>query len=351
MLATDLRPLPDPMPLTDGSLPTQSDLAVSDTKLIIGPARPAEKFVQPERLPFDVLLKRSIVELGQSIGRYRIDQYISLRDNHHLYKASHPTLEFPVVLKVVAQRDPVIRAALVEQLRNEARILSSLSHWNVPRVWDFLDDPNEPVLVLEYIADQSLAQLLEIQKTLPPRKVLRIAGEINDALEFLARVNIVHRDVKPENIMLLPNGQAKLIDYGLALERGVDNRPDPDAPPIEYLGTPEYMSREQAINHGMVDHRADIYSLGVVIYRCLTGAVPFSHPNPKRVLIRQIKEKPASPQLYNRDLPDDLTAFILRLLSKNPADRMADHGMLRAELGALATATGLRQTLVTLSHF
>ena len=319
-----------------------------DTEVIVAGATPLAEKRQSVN-PYQVVDNLPRLSIGDSVGGYVIQSFIVIRDHHILYRAFHPTVRVPVVLKVVAASEPMLRQTLNRQLETEFNVLREFSHNNIPRLWDYLTHDENPVLVTEFIHGQSLADVLTNVQTLPPRKVLRIALEINEVLEVLTRRNIIHCDVKPGNIMLLSNGQAKLIDFGLAQERDEEAAGLPSAEIGDAMGTAAYMSPEQ-FGRRALDHRTDVYSLGVTMYECLTGRLPFDAPDRRRLALRHMREMPMIPHAMNPAVPRAISDFVMKLLGKKPEDRMADHADLRSEIKSLMVTAEMQRASLVMSH-
>ncbi|QVL33618.1 serine/threonine protein kinase [Telmatocola sphagniphila] len=322
-----------------------------ETIKLSGPARetPVDLSTRANVSTGDELSDYPPWEIGHSINGYVITNYVAIKDHHRIYRSIHPNLRIPVIMKCVSSREPLMRETLIKHLSNERDILRTMNHNNIPRLWDYLEHEDTPILVIEFIPEQSLSELLRKDKTLPPRKVLRIAKEINYALDALTRQQIIHRDIKPGNIMLPPNGQAKLIDYGLSVIRDEEYTPVPMAQFQNVLGTAAYMSPEQ-IENKELDHRSDWYSLGVTLYECLTGKLPFEGTDRNRIALRHIREVPISPCSIDKSIPKTVSDFVMRMLNKRPDDRMSDHKTVDAEINALMLTCEMQRTTTILSH-
>ncbi len=318
------------------------------TEVIVAGATPlAEK--QPAVNPYRIIDDLPNIGIGDTIGGYSVETIIAMKDHHILYRSSHPTVRVPVVLKTVSAREPMLRQTLIRHLETEFEVLRELNHYNIPRLWDYLTYEDTPVLVTEFIAGESLAEVLANMKVLPPRRVLKIALEINDVLEVITRRNFIHCDLKPGNIMVMANGQSKLIDFGLARERDEEAPGLPSAEIGDAIGTAAYMSPEQFARNPL-DHRTDIYSLGVTMYECLTGQLPFDSPDRRRLAMRHIRETPLAPQAMNPRIPSAISDFVMKLLNKKPEDRMADHAELRREIKSLMLTCEMQRATFVVSH-
>jgi len=223
-------------------------------------------------------------------------------------------------------------------LRAEARAASLLDHPNVTAVQDFGEEPDGLVyIVMEYLAGVNLQVVLDGARRLAPERAIAIMLQVCSALTAAHERGIVHRDVKPDNIMLVPSrddeGNAfemvKVCDFGIA---ALDNVPDPNA--REWTaGTPEYMAPEQA--HGRAEPRSDVYACGIVLYEMLTGRPPFVGDSASATLEKHANELPRPPSALVPGLPAALDTAVLRALEKSPQHRFPTMRDLRAELKRL----------------
>jgi tRNA A-37 threonylcarbamoyl transferase component Bud32 len=279
-----------------------------------------------------------IVIVGRVIAnRYRIDSLLGAGAVGAVYKASHVDLPRTFAIKVL---HPHYRedAQLMASLRAEARAASLLDHPNVTAVQDFGVEPDGLVyIVMEYLAGVNLQVVLDEEKRLLPARAVAIMLQVCSALTAAHERGIVHRDVKPDNIMLVPSrddeGNAfemvKVCDFGIA---ALDSAPDPHA--REWTaGTPEYMAPEQA--HGRAEPRSDVYACGIVLYEMLTGRPPFAGGTPSATLAMHANELPRPPSSVVPGLPPGLDAIVLRALEKAPQHRFPTMRDLRAELKRL----------------
>ena len=214
----------------------------------------------------------------------------------------------------------------VRRFQREAQAAARMDHPNVCLVTDFgVSEQGAVYLVMDLLQGTDLFDTLQEQRFLPPRRAVPIAAQVAAGLGHAHARGIIHRDLKPENIFLLsgmpPPDYVKVLDFGIAKMLHGDQGPRLTVAG-EVVGTPEYLSPEQA-GGGTVDHRADLYALGVILYRMLTGRLPFRDNNKLRLVQRQVSEapQPFKAQLLPQEVPDALEAVTLRLLEKDPARR------------------------------
>jgi len=281
------------------------------------------------------LLEASLWQVNTVIrGRYKILAQIGEGGMATVYKAHHQLLDELRALKVI--KPELARDALfVQRFKNEAIIARKLQHANAVRVDDLdIAEDGRPFISMEFVAGESLKGLIQRSGALGTAKTLDIALQVCDALETAHALGLIHRDIKPDNIVLVPRGEgpplAKVLDFGIA-------RLKEDAPGGTrfsgmtltgtgvVIGTPEYMSPEQAMGkHGeQLDGRSDLYSLGIVMYRMLTGELPFKADTTVGMILQHIQTIPTPPQALkpNLGIADDISALIMKALEKDREKR------------------------------
>ena len=301
--------------LTETVLLTKGD----DTKWLDYPERNAISAPPPER---EVLQP----ETGTLIGTYFLQEKLGEGVSCHVFRGLDESLQHSVALKILNWANVYDRAAAMKQLRMEAAALSRVNHPSVVRFLDFGFDPRWPYLVTEYVPGAPLGQFIR-EGALPVRWSLYLMSQMVDALGAVWQAGLVHRDIKPDNILIGPQGEAKLIDFGLAKSAALQAKETGPSP--ELAGTAAYLAPEQAKDASLVDHRADIYSLGVAFYQCLTGQLPFDGRNRMKVIYQHMNTPPVPPIERSPTLPSLASDLCLWMLAKNPADRPRNHDELR----------------------
>ena len=259
--------------------------------------------------------------------RYELEEVVGTGGMSTVYRAHDQLLERNVALKVLhphyAGDDEY-----VERFRREARSVAQLSHPHIVTVIDRGEDDGQQFIVFEYVDGENLKQLVERTGPLPTRRAIELAIEIADALAFAHEHGLIHRDVKPQNVLLTPDGDAKVTDFGIARSFEVEHGMTQTG---TVLGTSNYLSPEQAGGKPTTP-ATDVYSLGVVVYELLTGDVPFPGENFVAIAMKHINDPP--PDLLQRrpDVPLRLAAAVDRALEKDPTRRFASMAEFAAEL-------------------
>jgi eukaryotic-like serine/threonine-protein kinase len=262
-------------------------------------------------------------------GRYQLGSLLGVGGMAKVYLASDRVLERQVAVKVLSPpyaQDPMF----VERFRREARSAASLSHPNIVAVFDSGSDAGEHYLVMEYVAGQSLAELLTDQGRLAPRRAAELGVEVCAALAAAHAQGLVHRDVKPANVLVGAEGRVKVTDFGIVKAAATATLTGTGT----VLGTAAYLSPEQA-QGGPVDARSDLYSLGCVLYELVTGAPPFgsgADSSLVAVATRHLHQPPEPPSAHNPQVDAGLDAVVLTALAKDPARRYQRASELQAAL-------------------
>ncbi|MDQ2805818.1 MAG: protein kinase [Chloroflexota bacterium] len=284
---------------------------------------------------------------GKTLGRYRVLERIGRGGMAEVYKAYQPSLDRHVAIKVLHSfllEDEGSR----ERFSREARAVAALRHPHIVQVFDFDSEGDEYFMVMEYIDGPNLkARLNDLGRTGRRLSLDEIGGLINaigGALGYAHRQGMIHRDVKPHNIMFTRDGQALLTDFGIAKIVSGSNVSASGT----LSGTPAYMSPEQG-RAAILDPRTDLYSLGVVLYEMLTGRVPFDADTPFAVVIKHINEPLPLPRTLDPTIAPSMERLVFKALAKDPADRFqtADE-FVQATQAAIAAAATADPTRITL---
>ncbi len=267
---------------------------------------------------------------GHSLGRYQILEQLGQGGMATVYKAYDTRLERDVAVKVLRtdQFAPATLERILKRFEREARALAKLTHPNIVGVIDYGEHEGAPYLVMEYLPGGTLKQRLG--KPMPWQDALRLLLPIADALNYAHQHNILHRDVKPSNILLTENGQPMLTDFGIAKILDLEDGQTLTATGVG-VGTPEYMSPEQGLGKP-VDARTDVYSLGIVLYELVTGRKPFQADTPMAVVLMQATEPLPRPTHFVPDLPEAVEKLLLKALAKQPQDRYASMAEMAAAM-------------------
>jgi len=261
-------------------------------------------------------------------GRYELGDEVGKGGMAVTYRARDTLLDRVVAVKVMRDQfssDP----DFVERFRREAQAAANLTHENIAGIYDTGSDAGRHYIVMEFVEGENLEQRLRRQGALDPAAVLSIALQVTAALDAAHRRGIVHRDIKPHNILITPEGRVKVTDFGIA--KALTASSDTETGII--IGSVHYFSPEQA-RGDPTGPQSDLYSLGIVMFEALTGRRPFEGENPVAVAHKQIYDQPPLPSDYRADLPEDIENIVLRLLEKSLARRYASAADLRRDLEA-----------------
>lgn len=275
--------------------------------------------------------------IGTHIGNYRIVTELGSGAMGEVYFAEHSVMGRRAAVKIIRQ-ELSGNAEMVERFANEARQVNRIGHPNIVEITDFGQVESRYYIMMELLEGETLEERLERVKRLSPEVALRIAVQITAALGAAHGLGVVHRDLKPENIYLIARGGTKdfvkVLDFGIAKLMGLPPSSGAATMPGMLLGTPHFMSPEQCQGAELLDHRSDVYSLGVILYRMLTGELPFDSDTLIGVLYAQANTPPRRPRELRPELSERLQAVVLKALAKNPADRFQSMAELRAALEA-----------------
>lgn len=251
------------------------------------------------------------------IGGFKVVRKLGLGGFGAVYLADDPAQQRPVALKVLA-RSKAVRQDYVQRFLREARTLERLEHPNIVRGYAHGEDQGWFYFAMEYVDGDSLFTWLRRLGRLSVPDTLHIALKVADALAYAHERNLVHRDVKPENILLARTGQVKLADLGLAKEMDEDLSLTRTG---TGFGTPYYMAPEQARNAKYVDHRSDIYSLGTTLYHCLTGLLPCRGETALEIILSKEQDPYVPMRRHRRDVPERVDLIVAKMLARKPAER------------------------------
>ncbi len=261
-------------------------------------------------------------------GRYRLESKLGSGGMSTVYLARDGTLERWVAVKVM-HREISDQPDQIERFRREARAVAQLSHPNVVAVIDAGEDGGHPYIVFEYVDGETLKQRIERVGPLPVDEATAYAIEIGRGLSAAHARRLVHRDVKPQNVLIDSEGRAKVTDFGIARSLESDGLTQTG----RVLGTTDYVSPEQAMGRG-VDARTDIYSLGVLLYEMLTGEVPFTAQTVVGVAMKHVNEQIPDVQRRRQEISSTLAAVVDRATAKDPKSRYPDMASCLADLEA-----------------
>jgi serine/threonine-protein kinase len=256
---------------------------------------------------------------GETVGPYRVIEQLGSGGMATVFKAYHPALDRYVAIKIL---HPAFKAdpQFFERFKREARIVANLEHPNIIPVYDFNEHNGEPYLVMRYVEGDTLKAHMDTEPT-PSDKVLRLMRPVCLALAYAHNQGVLHRDIKPSNVMITRDGSVFLSDFGLArMVQAGESTLSQDM----MVGTPQYISPEQAQGMSKLDGRTDIYSLGVVLFEMLTGRVPFSADTPFATIHDHIYSPLPLPSTINPDIDPAVERMLLKALAKEPNDRYAN---------------------------
>ena len=270
-------------------------------------------------------------------GRYELDGVVGRGGMAELYRARDIRLDRIVAIKTLRTdlaRDPTFQA----RFRREAQSAASLNHPSIVAVYDTGEDMMTgvpvPYIVMEYVDGRTVRDLLQDGHRLLPERSLEIIDGVLRALDYSHQAGIVHRDIKPGNVMVTRNGDVKVMDFGIA--RAMSDAQATMTQTAQVIGTAQYLSPEQARGE-RVDSRSDLYSTGCLLYELLTGRPPFTGDSPVAIAYQHVRENPIPPSRVDPDVPVWADAIVLKAMAKSPADRYQTAGDMRADLQRAAS--------------
>jgi serine/threonine protein kinase len=269
--------------------------------------------------------------IGARVGNYELSSILGHGGMGTIYFGRHRVIESRVAVKIL-HRSFSTTARVVKRFFSEARAVNLINHENIVKIFDLgVTEDGRYYFVMEYLDGRTLAEVLD-DGPMPWSQACALVSQIADGLEAAHQAGIVHRDLKPANIMIVEHHEeqnVKILDYGVAKLH--DRKIDPNTEAGALLGTPHYMSPEQASGE-KVDHRTDLYALGVILYRIVTGRIPFEAESLRQLLLLHILHEPPRPSSINPDVSPALEAVIVKALAKDPNDRFRSARDLKSAL-------------------
>jgi len=259
-------------------------------------------------------------------GRYQIIEELGKGGMGKVYKVFDQEVQAKMALKLIRPEVSVDKST-IDRFRNELKIARDISHKNICRMYDLGREAGSYFITMEYVSGEDLKSFIRRSRQLVVGTAILIAKQVCDGLAEAHRAGVVHRDLKPGNIMIDKEGNAKIMDFGIARSISVKGITGAGV----MIGTPEYMSPEQ-VEGKEVDQRSDIYSLGIILYEMLTGQVPFEGDTPFTIGVKQKSEIPKDPRSLNAQIQQDLSRLILKCLEKDKERRYQSADELKADL-------------------
>ena len=276
--------------------------------------------------------KEEIFNVGETFRGYRIERLLGNGGLGAVYLVRHEMLDKLCALKILFPDVARENASYVKRFLREAKIATRIRHPNMVAVHDcgFDEERGLYFLVMDYVAGGDLRQAIAFAGRFEPDRAVEVIMQVASALEAAQKFHVVHRDIKPENIMIQPDGLVKLVDLGIA--KSDDIKESLNTTTESVFGTPTYVAPEQALDAAKVDTRADIYSLGVVLFEMIAGRPPFDGPNAPQILAQTLSEDPF-PDIrdFNPSVKPMLAVLIRRMCVKERARRIPDPATLLSE--------------------
>ncbi len=305
------------------------------------PMRAWTNFINAQIMPSPLVSQGSGTLTGTQLGPYQVLEPLGRGGMSEVYKGRHPRLDRTVAIKVLpaklAKEDAAAQGIFAQRFEREARAVATLRHSNIVQIFDFGDVEGTYFMIMEYIRGYDLSKIIRDHSPLDLGLVLEILTQLAGALDYAHEQGLVHRDIKPSNVLLenlsldetlilqesassaLPSDfRVVLTDFGIAKILGADTAATQTG---ILMGTLDYMAPEQIRSSGHVDHKADIYALGVMVFQMLTNRLPFAGENPGAVMLGHLQEPTPDPRQFKSDLPERVAQVILRSLEKDPNER------------------------------
>src|SRR5262245_14546825 len=280
--------------------------------------------------------------IGTTVGKYRIVEKLGRGGMGTVYKAVDETLDREVAIKVL--NPDLTDDAVLKRFRAEAVTLAKLNHPGIATIYELHHQADDLLMVMEFVRGETLHDLSDRLGPLNPPQAAHLCMQVLAALAHAHRGGVVHRDLKPANVMITDGGSIKVMDFGIARVLGSEHFTHGGY----MMGTPAYMAPEQVLGRE-IDGRADLYSVGVLFYRLLSGRLPFNADTAISMVQMQISEAPTPIVTFRPDLPAWCTSIIEKALAKSPSDRFQSAEEFRSALMAAVTpqALGEMPTLAT----
>ena len=268
-------------------------------------------------------------------GRYELGELLGRGGMAEVRKGTDTRLGRVVAIKRL-RTDLASDATFQARFRREAQSSASLNHPAIVAVYDTGEEPatdgsgvSQPYIVMEYVAGRTLRDILREGRKILPERALEITSGVLSALDYSHRAGIIHRDIKPGNVMLTPSGDVKVMDFGIA--RAISDAQSTMTQTAAVVGTAQYLSPEQARGE-TVDSRSDVYSAGCLLYELLTGRPPFVGDSPVAVAYQHVREQPQPPSDHDTDLPPEVDAIVMKSLAKRVEDRYQSAAAMRSDI-------------------
>ncbi|MBA7644558.1 Serine/threonine-protein kinase PknD [subsurface metagenome] len=286
---------------------------------------PSEKISSPQTKTIQAPIKE--LTIGSTFAdRFQVIEELGKGGMGEVYKVFDKKIKEKVALKLLNHEIAADEKA-IERFRNELKYARKISHRNVCRMFDLSEEEGTQYIIMEYVPGEDLKGTIRRVGQLSVGKAISISKQVCEGLAEAHRLGVVHRDLKPQNIMVDREGNARIMDFGIA--RSIKTKGITGTGVM--IGTPDYMSPEQ-VEGKEVDHRSDIYALGVILYEMVTGGVPFEGDTPLSVIVKHKSEAPPDPKEVNAQIPIDLSRMILRCLEKDKERRYQKAGDILSEL-------------------